>query len=220
MEHVGFGLVRLGGKKTGTRTGNVVLLKEVLAEAQQKIAARLQEAGSPLSVEERERVARAVGVGAVIFANLSQQRDKDVDFSWDDVLSFEGDAGPYVQYAHARTASILRKGDVDDPRALLSADPARLAREEEWALTRLLTDLPDETARASATSEPHIVARYLLDVCAAFSRWYTLGNQDPSLKVLCADAEVARARLALTAATREVLRRGLGLLGLQAPDAM
>jgi len=216
MRHVPFGLVRLGGKKAGTRSGNVVLLKEVLAEARERVLALLAETNPDLPAERAAAVAAEVGMGAVVFANLQAQREKDVDFEWDDVVSLHGDSAPYLQYAHARTASILRKSGED----VVSADPARLVRDEEWALAKILADLPDETARAAETDEPHILARYLLEVCATFSRWYTLGNQDPELKVLAADPETRRARLALTAATRGVLRTGLAMLGLAAPEEM
>lgn len=218
-EHVPFGLVRLGGKKTATRTGDVILLKEVIAEASARVAKLLAETNPDLPAATAEAVARDVGVGVVVFANLVAQRDKDVDFEWDDIVSLNGDAAPYVQYAHARTASVLRRAGAD-PVALAETDPAPLVRDEEWALAKLLVELADETARAAETKEPHIVVRYLLDVCAAYSRWYTLGNQDPALKVLTSDAQTTRARLALTAATRHVLATGLGLLGLKAPDVM
>lgn len=219
MKHVPFGLVRIGGKKSGTRSGNVVLLKEVLAEAQAKIDATIREKNPDLAPETRATVSRDVGVGAVVFANLASQREKDVDFDWEAVISIEGDAGPYLQYSHARAASIMRRAGVavDELRA---ADPAQLVRDEEWALARLLTEVGDETARAAESDEPHIVARYLLEVCAAFSRWYTLGNQDPSLKVLCPESSTQCARLALLQATRETLRTGLALLGMAAPDEM
>ena len=220
LEHVSFGLVRLGGKKARTRTGEVILLKEVTGEATERVAKLLRETNPDLPPERAEAVARDVGTGVVIFSNLASQREKDVDFEWEDIVSLRGDAGPYVQYAHARTASLLRTGGVADPAELAGADPAPLVRDEEWALALMLGDLGDEVARAAETDEPHIVARYLLDLCAAFSRWYTLGNQDASLRVITTDAETTRARLALAGATRKVLATGLGLLGLKAPEVM
>jgi arginyl-tRNA synthetase len=216
MRHVPFGLVRVGGKKAGTRKGNVIPLKELLAEARDRVLALLAEINPDLPPEQAAAVAGEVGRGAVVFANLQSQREKDVDFEWDDVINLHGDSAPYIQYAHARTASILRKAGDD----VATADPARLVREEEWGLAKILSDFPDETARAAETDEPHILARYLLDVCATFSRWYTLGNQDPELKVLAPDPDTRRARLALTAATRGVLRTGLAMLGLAAPEEM
>jgi arginyl-tRNA synthetase len=219
-QHVPFGLVRIGGKKSGTRAGNVVRLKEVLAEAQQKIAERIAESNAELDEARRADVARTVGVGAVVFANVVSQREKDVDFDMEQVTSFEGDAGPYVQYAHARCASIARRAAAQGITADAGADLGKLELPEEWALAKLLHDLGDECARAADALEPHIVAHYLLSVCAAFSRWYTLGNQDPAKKVLAPDPQVARARLALVVATRETLRAGLELLGMGAPDEM
>lgn len=221
--HVPFGLVRLGGKKTGTRLNNVVLLKEVLAEAAHRAVDVVRENNPEMSEEEVQSTAQMVGVGAVVFANLASQREKDVDFEWEQVLSVSGDSGPYIQYAHARCASILRKARERPEGALAPApevDPAVLGHDTEWALARKLVDIGEAVHRAVDSNEPHIVSRYLLDLCAAFSRWYTAGNTDRSLRVLVEDEPLARARLTLVAATKEVLRQGLGLLGLQAPDVM
>jgi arginyl-tRNA synthetase len=218
--HVPFGLVRIGGKKTRSRAGSIVLLTEVLREAADRSRDRVREENSQMSDEALERTAHAVGIGAVVFANLVSQRDKDVDFEWEDVLSTKGDSGPYVQYAHARCSSVLAKGGVSSVVELAEADPAPLTGELEWALARALTDFPDAVVKAAETCEPHIVSRYLLDLCAVYSRWYTAGNTDTSLRVLTDDAATRRARLALLAATRRVLADGLQLLGLQAPDAM
>jgi arginyl-tRNA synthetase len=216
--HVPFGLVRIGGRKTGTRSGNVVLLKEVLGEAQRISRERIAEQNPTMPSDALDSTARAVGVGAIVFANLVSQRDKDVDFSLEEVLSWEGDAGPYVQYAHARAASILRKaeGMTPDP----EVDPSPLTHPLEWGLARELLDFPDAVARAVRGNEPHVVSRYLLDLCATYSRWYTAGSQDAALRVLCSDRDTAQARLALVAAVRSVLERGLGLLGMEAPAAM
>jgi arginyl-tRNA synthetase len=217
--HVPFGLVRIGGKKTSTRTGNVVLLREVLAEAEAKVSERIRAQNPDLPPAEVAAIARAVGTGAVVFANLVSQREKDVDFSWEDILSFEGDAGPYIQYAHARCAAILRKAGGQVP-ALADVDAGRLTASSEWAVAKQLMELGDVVARTVETSEPHILCRYLLDLCGEFSRFYTAGTQDAALRVLGADPATTRARLALTAAVRHVLAQGLALLGLQAPTVM
>ena len=219
-QHVPFGVVRVGGKKTGTRTGNVVLLKEVLAEAEGR-AIDVVRANNP-DMDERAAVdtARMVGVGAVVFANLASQREKDIDFEWEQILSVSGDSGPYIQYAHARCSSILRKAEERGLRPDPTASPAALTHETEWALARRLLDLGETVHRAADASEPHILSRYLLDLCAAFSRWYTAGNQDKGLRALVEDDAVARARITLVAAAREVLRRGLALLGIEAPADM
>jgi arginyl-tRNA synthetase len=219
MAHVSFGLVRIGGRKSGTRHGNVVLLREVLGDAEEGIAERLR-ANAELSAEQVKSISHEVGISAIIFANLSRQRDKDVDFNLEQVTSFEGDAGPYLQYAHARCASVLRKGGVTDAPSLADADPTLLAQHEEWALGRLLLELDDVAAKAAENNEPHLLANYLLDVSAGLARWWTQGNDNASLRILVEDPPVRRARLALAAATRETLRRGLGMLGMSAPDVM
>ncbi len=218
-EHVPFGLVRLGGKKTSTRaTGgkqDVILLEQVFDEAKQDIKERIKADG--LDDAQIESIARTVGVGAVVFANLAPQRERDVDFEWEKVISTEGDSGPYLQYSHARCASILRKsGEAVRP----DADLSRLTHDAEWAVAKRLLELGDVVARSAANCEPHVLAHYLLDLAGDFSRWYTLGNGDPALRVLCDDAELRAARLALTAAVRASLAHGLSLLGLGAPDVM
>jgi arginyl-tRNA synthetase len=219
-EHVPFGLVRIGGKKTGARKGNVVLLREVLREASERAAERVRENNPDMSEADVAATARAVGIGGVVFANLVSQRDKDVDFELDDIISPEGDTGPYIQYAHARCAKVLAKAGALDMTALASADPAPLDGELEWTVARSLADFPDVVARAAEQSEPHLVSRYLLELGAAFSRWYTAGNNDPAARMLVTEPAVRAARLALVASTRETLRAGLGLLGLGAPDSM
>lgn len=221
ITHVPFGLVRLGGKKTGARTGNVVLLLDVLGEAEAQIDATVARTNPDLTPERRREVARDVGVGAIIFANLQSQREKDVDFELEKVLSFDGDAGPYLQYAHARARSVLRRSGVTDVAALASsADAARLARDEEWQLALKLDAIGDEATRAAESCEPHIVAHYLLELCAAYSRWYALGSQDATLRVLCADDATRAARLALDAAFGATLAGGLAMLGMRAPEEM
>jgi len=216
-EHVTFGLVRLGGKKTGTRSGNVVLLKEVFAEAEERVRAILCEKNPDLSAAELDALVPPVGVGAVVFANLAPQRERDVDFDMAKVTALDGDTGPYLQYSHARCASILRKAG-ETPS--LDAPVDRLTHPAEWTVARRLLDFGDIVARAAVGCEPHVLAHYLLDLAGEFSRWYTTGNEDPALRVLCEDADTRRARLALTAAVKAALARGLGLLGLRAPDRM
>ncbi len=157
-------------------------------------------------------------MGAVVFANLMSQRDKDVDFDWEAVLSTSGDSGVYVQYGHARCCSILRKGGIDDIGA--EADFSLLTQPQEKALALSLSQLGDVVAKAADHNDPHLLSRYLLDVVSAFSTWYTQGNQDKSLRVLCEDEATKRARLTLVAMTREILREGLALLGVGAPEAM
>lgn len=220
-EHVPFGLVRIGGKKTSTRGGNVVLLKDVFNEASDEIAERIQ-----ASVQNNDRTsevtdiagtAQKVGIGAVMFANLMSQREKDVDFDWEKVMATDGDSGVYLQYAHARCASILRKAGSDGH---ANADLSKLTQPGEWALARRILDYGDMAVRAGNNCEPHVICHYLLELAGDFSRFYTAGNGDATLRVLCEDGSTRAARLALTEATKTVLAHGMALLGLQAVEAV
>jgi arginyl-tRNA synthetase len=216
-QHVPFGLVRVGGKKTTSRGGNVVLLKEVFAEATERASAKISENNPTWDAEKISSTASIVGIGAIVFANLMSQRDKDVDFDWDDVLSTSGDSGAYVQYGHARCCRTLEKGGMGIPK---DADLSLLTDANEWALGLSLSQLPDVVAKAALSNDPHLLSRYLLDLVSTFSSWYTAGNQDKALRVLCEDEETKKARLTLTAMTRAVLASGLKILGVRAPDAM
>lgn len=216
-QHVPFGLVRLGGKKTTSRGGNVVLLKEVFAEATERAAAKIKENNETWSDEQVASTAPVVGIGAVVFANLISQRDKDVDFDWADILSTSGDSGAYVQYGHARCCRTIEKGGMGVPE---DADLSLLTHANEWALGLALAQLPDVVSKAAHSNDPHLLSRYLLDLVATFSSFYTAGGQDKELRVLCEDEPTKKARLALLGITRTVLAEGLRILGVQAPDAM
>lgn len=216
LEHVSFGQIRFGGEKVGTRKGNVVRLAEVLDRARDEIRAVVAEKNPDLPSEECEAVAEQVGVGAIVFANVARDRERDWDFDWERLLSFEGDTGPYCQYQHARIASVVAKSGVE----VSGADPSRLSTEHEWQLGLALAAFPEQVERACERCDPSIVASYVLDLCRTFSSWYAQGNQDPALKVNCDDADTARARLALAAACAQVVRNGLHLLGLSAPERM
>ena len=215
--HVPYGLVRIGGKKTATRLGNVVLMREVFAIAQDEVSAKIAEVNPDLPAEVAANVAREVGIGAVIFANLAPQRDKDIDFDLDHAVSLDGDSGPYLQYSHARCASMVRKAG---EQATGAVDYARLTHDAEWAVAKKLLEYPDAVVRAADAREPHVICHYLLALAAEFSHWYTLGNGDATLRVLVDDVPTRRARLALVAAVQATLREGLSLLGIAAPDQM
>ena len=219
-EHVPYGLVRIGGKKTGTRLGNVVLMRDVFAIADEEVRAKIAEANAALPADVAATVARQVGIGAVVFANLASQRQKDIDFDLGAAVSLDGDSGPYLQYSHARCSAIARKATETGAPAARDVDYARLTHDAEWAVARRIIDFPDAVVRAAAACEPHVVCHYLLDLAADFSRWYTLGNGDPSLRVLSEDAATRAARLALVGAVRATLARGLSLLGMAAPEQM
>jgi arginyl-tRNA synthetase len=164
-------------------------------------------------------IAQQVGIGAVVFANLVSQREKDVDFEWDKVVSLKGDSGPYLQYSHARCVSIISRAG-ETVTSVEGIDFAKLTHEAEWAVARKLIDFADTVVRAAERCEPHVVAHYLLELAGAFSHWYTTGNEEPALRVLVDDPPTRRARLALVAAVQATLRDGLSLLGIAAPDQM
>jgi len=152
-----------------------------------------------------------------VFSDLSVRRSRDVVFDWDRMLDFEGDTGPYVQYAHARLCSILRKAGQDvDP----AADSALLTLPEEWALVRLIEDYPGRLQAAAENREPSIISTYLLELCARFSTYYSAGMREPGLRVLCDDEAVRAARLLLVDAVRHTIRAGLTILGIDAPERM
>ncbi len=215
--HVNFG--RVGGMST--RKGNIVLLTQVLDEAKQRAREKVDEniAAGRIQTSDPELLAEHIGLGAIVFGDLKNRRTTDYEFNWDEVLSFEGHSGPYVQYAHARACNILRKGG--GAPAAGQFDPALLSLPEEQAVLRLIAKLPTVAQEATDAFEPSLLARYLLDLSAAFSRWYTLGNQEKEKRVLVDGNDALRsARLALTDAVRITLASALSLLGVATPENM
>jgi len=211
--HVPFGFIKMGGKKGRSREGTI-RLNEVLDEAVAAIDAKIAEINPEL--ESRDEVSEQVGVGAVVFADLVAQRTRDYDFDWDRVLDFEGHSGPYVQYAHARASSVLRKAAA----ASADVDPSRLTLEEEWAVARAIEAFPAKLRAAVEADEPSIVTNALLDLAGAYSRWYNVGNRDHAARILAADEAVTAARVALDGAVARTLCEGLALIGLKAPATM
>ncbi|MGA9520557.1 MAG: arginine--tRNA ligase [Myxococcaceae bacterium] len=213
--HVNFG--RVGGMST--RRGNIVLLTDVLTEAKNRALEKVEEnrAAGRIQTDDPEKLAEQVGMGAIVFGDLKNKRTTDYTFDWDDVLNFEGHSGPYLQYAHARACNILRRGGG----APEKYDASLLTLPEEGALVRHISRFPSVVQEAVSQYEPSLVARYLLDLSAAFSRWYTLGNQERDKRVLVEDNEALRnARLALTDSVRLTLKSGLELLGVPTPENM
>lgn len=206
--HIPFGLIRFKEGKMSTRQGTLVFLEDVLNRATELAEQIIQEKNPGL--ENKYEVARQVGIGAVIFGDLSNDRIKNIEFDWDKVLDFSGETAPYIQYSHARICSILRKAE-NWP---ADYDATLLVRDEEQALVGTLARFPDVIERAAETYKPSVVARYLVDVAADFNRFY---HQCP---VLQADNHVRNARLALIDAVRQVLINGLTLLGISAPKEM
>ena len=209
LVHVPYGTVSLGGTKLATRTGNVVLLKDLFREAIDKV--REISAEKNTGAAGNEEVAEAVGVGAIIFYYLSGNRMHDINFSLSDALSFDGATGPYAQYTYARTCSLLEKaGEVPATDGIAFDRPLT---EEERALSRVLALFPERVSEALDTYEPSVITRYILDLCTAFNRFYH------ECQILTAEQEsVRRERIALTAATHTVLRRALHLICLKTPE--
>jgi len=163
--------------------------------------------------------ARQIGIGAVVFNELHNNRIKDYEFNWGKVLSFDGETGPYVQYSHARAASVLRKAEgmgLDiRPESLLSpADFSAFAEDEAFGLVRLIGALPDAIAEAGEKYEPSLITRHVTDIAQAFNVFY---REKPILRD---EGEARLAKLALTAAAKQAIKNALALLGVSAPERM
>ncbi|EPZ42978.1 arginine--tRNA ligase [Alicyclobacillus acidoterrestris] len=215
--HVSFGLMKFNGARLSTRRGHVVYLEDVLAKAIDE-ARKIIEAKNP-TLANKDQVAKSVGVGAVVFNDLKTYRLHEVDFRYEDVLNFDGETGPYVQYTHARASSVLRKagGDVDTltfPAPAGATDDAHALNDTEWALVLQLGQANEALNRAVDEYDPSVMARYTLQLCHAFNRFY---HHNP---ILQSDPEDRARRLALTLATRKVLAKALYLIGIDAPDEM
>ena len=205
LVHVPYGTVSINGSKLATRTGNVILLKDLFAEA----IARVKEIAAEKHPDEAEcqAIAEKVGVGAIVFYYLSNNRMRDINFMMDDALSFDGNTGPYAQYTYARTCSVLEKagkaGEMTD--APLN--------ELEVELAKTISVFPERINAALADYEPSVITRYILDLCAAFNRFYhecSIAN--------CEDEALRSSRIALTKATNQVLRTALHLICMQSPE--
>ena len=216
IKHVPFGWVRFEGKSMSTRQGNIVLLEDVITEAAARAAERVKQKNPDLP--DLEQVAHLIGVGALIFSQLSVRRTKDVNFVWDEVLNFEGETGPYLQYTHARLCSLLRNaGRPVTP----DVDYERLSGEEEQRVVEALADFPQAVLDAARQYDPYHIAAFLLRLTAAFNRVYQRKDAAGRIdKILSDDAELTAARLALVKAVQIVLKEGLWLLGLNAPEKM
>lgn len=222
LVHVPFGVVRMGGKKTATRTGSIVLLTDVLDAAIAKVRELMAAKNPGLSAEDparAEATAQAVGIGAVVFNDLKNFRENDIDFDLDAITSFEGKTGPYAMYSHARACSILARARSEgwDGRP---GEPALLAHDLEHALVRLVAQLPLRVAAARAGNDPSLVAKHLLDLCEAFHAYHTAGGRDRALRVLCDEPALRAARLGLCDAVRQAMASALALLGIAAPEQM
>ena len=213
--HVPFGLVSLADGTMSTREGRVVFLEDVLNGAVDKTREIIKEKNPDAAPEMVEEVAKAVGIGAVVFNELSNYRIKDYVFSWEHVLNFEGETGPYVQYTYARSCSILRNaGDDIVAKAKAGFDPKYLTGESTHALTSLLYRFPEVILEAGEKYEPSIVTRHLVDIAQAFNKFY----HDEHILVDDEDEKVAKVAMVIAAQT--AIRNGLDILCMKAPEKM
>ncbi|MFY0543474.1 arginine--tRNA ligase [Brevibacillus sp. H7] len=210
MYHVPFGMMLKDGKKMSTRKGKVVLLEEVLAQAIADVLKVIEEKNPTLV--NKEAVARQVGVGAVIFHDLKNFRLNDINFSWEEMLTFEGETGPYVQYTHARACSLLRKGGYQPGEVKLAE--GSLDSKEAWAVITLLNSFPEVIDRARENFDPSQIGKYVIDLAQQFNKFYA------NVRILAEEDAIKASRLQLVAAVVVVLKEGLRLLGLQAPEEM
>ena len=205
LVHVPYGTVSVNGMKLATRTGNVVLLKDLFAEAIERVAEITKEKHP--DPKECLEIAEKVGVGAVVFYYLSNNRMRDINFMMEDALSFDGNTGPYVQYTYARTCSVLEK--VEGNGVMTDAELSDV----EFELAKCLSVFPERINSALADYEPSIVTRYILDLAAAFNRFYH------ECKIVgCEDEKLKSSRIALTRAANQVLRTALHLICMQSPE--
>lgn len=206
LVHVPYGTVSIGGAKLATRTGNVVLLKDLFRQSIEKVREIMLEKNPDLP--NQDEVAEAVGVGAIVFNYLYNSRIKDINFTLENALSFEGNTGPYAQYTFARTCSIQEKAGALD----LSGAPVITAPEES-ALLLTLSKFPEKVLDAVAQYEPSVITRYVIDVCTAFNRFYQ------NCPILSAEDEKVRAsRVRFARATGTVLRNALRLICIKTPE--
>ena len=203
LVHVPYGTVSINGEKLATRTGNVVLLKDLFRLAIDKVGEIMKQKNPELA--ERHEVAESVGVGAIVFYYLSNNRMKDINFVMEDALSFDGNTGPYVQYTYARACSVLGKaGELDENAPLV------ITRDEEATLVKVLAKFPEKVLAAIKDYEPSVITRYILDVAAAFNRFYH------ECKIMGAESEEIRnTRCVLTLATKTVLGNAFELICLK-----
>jgi len=209
LEHIPFGRVTHEGRRIQTRKGNVVLLQDVLDGAITRVQEIIEEKNPDL--ENKEKVAKDIGVGAIIFNDLSHSRIKDVSFSWETAFNFEGETGPYVQYTHARAASILRKANTE-----INTEINWEVLDEKSSMDVLMGihGFSDAILQAKEKNEPSIVTRYVVNLAQNFNKFY---NECP---ILNQEDEVKKARLALVSATKQTIKNALYILGIEAPEKM
>ncbi|NOW02579.1 arginine--tRNA ligase [Clostridium beijerinckii] len=207
--HVGFGLVKFADRKLSTRNGSIVLLDDLLREAVEKTMEVINEKNPEL--ENKEEVAKKIGVGAVIFTYLKNSREKDIVFDWKEILSFDGETGPYVQYSYARGNSILNRGKEYTG----TVDYSKLSSKEEFELVKSIANFNSVITLALDKLEPSILTRYVIEVAKGFNKFY---NAHSVLNL--EDEDLKATRLNLVKASLQVIKNGLELLGIDVVEKM
>lgn len=210
LEHVAFGMVHLKTGKMSTREGNVIKVEELLNEAIQR-ASKILEEKNP-DMENKDEIAKKVGIGAVIFNDLSGSRIKDEIFDWDEILNFQGETGPYMQYIFVRTKSVLENANFELDKENIEIE--KLLDEEAQAVIKNIYEFEDTLKSVTEKNEPYILSRYLIELAKNYSAFYN------THKILTEDKKTSNARLYLTYMTNVVLENGAKILGIKMPDKM
>ena len=210
LNHIPYGLVSLHGQKLSSRTGNVIYAEDILNEAVDRAFMLINEKNPNL--KNKQETAKQVGLGAVIFHDLFNQRIKNIDFVWDEVLCFDGSTGPYVQYTYARAKSILRKCDCQI--TLQDVDFSLLTDDKSYELIKALGEYESAVSEAAKRYEPCIIARFLIRVSSCFNRFYH------ECSILQAGQSVKEARILLVHITQHVIQDACALLGIECPEEM
>ena len=208
--HISFGMITFKDGKMSSRRGNVIFMEDVLNRAVELTREIIEEKNPDLP--DKEQIARDVGIGAIIYADLDSRRTRDVAFDWDEILNFNGETGPYVQYTHARYCSVLRKYGQEVPPP--DVDLSLLCEPETVAVAKCLQKFPAQIRSAADACEPSFIASYLIELCTEANRFYN------AHRVVSEDAALTKARVALVYAITTVLASGLRLLGMKTPEQM
>ena len=208
--HAPFGMVQLKTGKMSTREGIIVKLEDLLKEAIERAKEIINEKNPGL--ENKDEIAKKVGVGAVIFNDLANSRIKDEIFNWDRVLNFQGETGPYLQYTYVRTKSIIEKASGIP--SFENIDAKYLLEESSSKILKLIYNFENILIQVTEKNEPSILSRYLIDLAKAYSNFY---NEN---KIITDDKKIQNTRVFLTYATGNILKIGAGLLGIEMPDKM
>ncbi len=214
FEHVNFGHLKFKKGKMSTREGNIIFLQDVLDKSIKLAKKTIQEKNPKL--KNKKQVAKVVGIGAVVFADLNNDRIRDIVFDWDKILNYEGETAPYIQYAYARICSILRKSKNKPVRKMLgkTKDYNLLKEPQEQSLVKLLSKFPQTIEETAANYKPSLIARYTLDLAQAFNEFYH------ACPILTAKPEIMYMRLELITAVKQVLKTSMGLLGIGVIEEM